>query len=1503
MPEPQPKSTLYEPSTEHDACGVGFVADLNNITTHGVVEKGIEMLMNLDHRGARGAEPDTGDGAGILVQLPHAFLLRECTSLGINLPGPGDYAVGMCFFQQERHRHSAVELVLRRVLDEMGLELLGWREVPTDDQTLGATAAAAQPIVRQMFIRRPTTLSQDEFERKLMVVRKYGTRMVRESTKTAERFYICSLSSRTLLYKGMLTPAQVPAYYPDLEDEAFESAIALIHSRFSTNTLPSWPLAHPYRTLAHNGEINTVRGNVNWMRSREALLESDLFTFDELHKMMPITQEGSSDSAVLDNVVELLMLGGRSLPEVMMMLIPEAWEKDPEMPADRKAFYEFHGGIIEPWDGPASIAFTDGTLIGATLDRNGLRPSRYCLTDENLLIMASEAGVLNVAPEKVVQKGRLQPGKMFVASLEEGRIIPDEEIKARICSQHPYQQWIDAGKIPLADLPTPREVLQPPTKNVLTRQKVFGYTLEDLRILMAPMVKDAQEPVGSMGTDTPLAVLSDKSRNLFDYFQQLFAQVTNPPIDPIREEMVMSLVSFVGAEGNLLDTNPDHARMIELPQPVITNADLERLRWADVNHFQAKTISIGFKAEPGRMRRALDRLCREAEEYVLDGYEVIILTDRTVDSDHAAIPAVLAVSAVHHHLIRRGLRSRCGLLIETGEAREVHHFATLLGFGASAVNPYVAFETIEDMRRRQLLPPEMSADEARERYLKAVGKGLLKTMSKMGISTVSSYIGAQIFEAVGLADEVVEEFFPGTASRIGGIDLATIEREVLMRHEAAYVDVEDETDLELGGQYQWRMRGERHLHNPDTIAKLQQAARTNDWELYREYQRLIDHASHAPITLRNVLEWNDLDPIPIDEVEPASEIVKRFATGAMSFGSISWEAHTTLAIAMNRLGAKSNTGEGGEDPIRFEPLENGDSMRSAIKQVASGRFGVTSNYLVNSDEIQIKMAQGAKPGEGGQLPGHKVDKVIGAVRYSTPGVGLISPPPHHDIYSIEDLAQLIYDLKNANPLARINVKLVAEVGVGTIAAGVAKAHADVILISGHDGGTGASPLSSLKHAGLPWELGLSETHQVLMQNDLRDRVVVQTDGMLRTGRDLAIATLLGAEEWGVATGALIAMGCIMMRKCHLNTCPVGVATQDPELRQLFTGDPAHVVNFFTFLAEDLRRHMARLGFRTVNEMVGRTDKLAQRRDLKHFKASQLDLSRLLHYLPATERTGTYQSVEQDHGLDRALDNELIRLAEPALERGEPVRADIEVRNVNRTIGTILGHEITRRTGEAGLPEDTIRFKATGSAGQSFMAFAPSGLTIELEGEANDYFCKGLSGGTAILYPPRESSFDPNENVIVGNVSFYGATGGRAYILGPAGERFCVRNSGAQVVVEGVGDHGCEYMTGGRAVVLGPVGRNFGAGMSGGVAYIWDEDGRSAPRVNTGMVDLETLDEPADVAELKGLIEAHLEATGSERARAILDDWPAQLPKFVKVMPRDYKRALAELAAEAAGVAA
>jgi glutamate synthase domain-containing protein 2/glutamate synthase domain-containing protein 3 len=1090
---------------------------------------------------------------------------------------------------------------------------------------------------------------------------------------------------------------------------------------------------------------------------------------------------------------------------------------------------------------------------------------------------------------------------MFIASLEEGRIIPDDEIKGKICSERPYRRWLEEGKIAIAELDPPRQSLQPPTRKVLKRQKAFGYTLEDLRILMAPMARDGAEPVGSMGNDAALAVLSSRPRSLFDYFHQLFAQVTNPPIDPIREETVMSLVSFVGGEGNILQDGPEHARVIELRQPVLTKDELERLRWVDRPDFQAKTISTCFKAEPGRMRRALDRIRREAEEYVQDGYGVIVLSDFPTDSDHAPLPALLAVAAVHHHLIQKGLRSNCGLIIETGEAREIHHFACLLGFGASAVNPYLALESIEDLRLRKLLPADLSEEEARGRYLHAVGKGLLKTMSKMGISTVSSYIGAQIFEAVGLSDTVIDEFFPGTTSRIGGIDIDTIERETLMRHTAAYPsqEIDDDTDLEVGGLYQWRQRGERHLHNPDTIHKLQHASSTNDYALYRDYTRHIDDAANAPVTLRQLFEFKDLAPIPIDEVEPVESILKRFATGAMSFGSISAEAHSTLAIAMNRIGARSNTGEGGEDPARFIPLPNGDSMRSSIKQVASGRFGVTSHYLVNADELQIKMAQGAKPGEGGQLPGPKVDKKIAMVRHSTPYVGLISPPPHHDIYSIEDLAQLIYDLKNANSRARVSVKLVAEVGVGTIAAGVAKAHADVILISGYDGGTGASPLSSIKHAGLPWELGLAEAHQVLMRNGLRDRVILQTDGLLRTGRDIAIATLLGAEEWGIATGALIVLGCIMMRKCHLNTCPVGIATQDEELRQLFTGNPDHVVNFFRFIAQDLREHMARLGFRTINEMVGRVDKLGTRRDVRHFKAQQLDLARLLHFVPANERCGSFCCAAQDHSLDKALDNELLRLAAPALERGDQVRATIAIRNIHRTVGTILGQEITRRNGADGLPEDTIRFKATGSAGQSFMAFAPRGLTIELEGEANDYFCKGLSGGTAILYPPKASSFDPNENVVCGNVSFYGATSGKAFILGPAGERFCVRNSGAHVVVEGVGDHGCEYMTGGRVAILGPVGRNFAAGMSGGVAYVWDPSRAARPRVNPSMVDVEAMAAPEDVAELKALLEAHLCATESKRAESILKDWEAQLPHFFKVMPRDYKRALAELAAESA----
>jgi len=1492
---------LYDPRLEKDACGVGFIADLKGLKSHMIVEKGIEILLNLDHRGACGAEKNSGDGAGILVQIPHGFFLKEASRLSIALPEPGEYGVGMVFLPKDPSTHKECRRLFERCARELGQDVLGWRPVPVDHSSLGETAKSTEPRMEQVIIRRGASArTQDDFERKLLVLRKYGTRCVRESVPGGKPFYLCSLSSRTVVYKGMLTPPQVPAYFKDLGDESFDSALALVHSRFSTNVLPTWPLAHPFRTLAHNGEINTLRGNINWMKSREAVLASSLFTPEEIQKLKPIIQEGSSDSGTLDNVVEMLMLSGRSLPHVMMMLIPEAWEKDAAMPPERKAFYEYHGAFMEPWDGPASVAFTDGNLIGATLDRNGLRPSRFTLTDDNLLIMASETGVLEIPAEKIVQKGRLQPGRMFIASLEEHRIIPDDEIKARTCREQPYAEWIAKNKILLKDLELARDLKQPPTKSVRVKQQVFGYSLEDLRILMAPMAVNGEQPLGSMGQDAPLACLSDKPQNLFNYFHQLFAQVTNPPIDPIREELVMSLLTYVGGEDNLLLPKPEHCRVIQLPQPILTNDDLERLRWVDRPHFSAKTVSICFKAEAGAMERALERIRREAEDYINDGYNVIILSDRPVDPGHAAVPSLLAIGAVHHHLIRKGLRSKCGLILESGEPRAVHHFCALLGYGASAINPYLAFDTLEDLRRRSLLPAELTEDEAKKHYIKALGKGILKTMAKMGISTVQSYIGAQIFEAVGLADAVVDEYFTSTVTRVGGIGLDVIEAETLLRHEAAYAErPEVDDELDVGGAYQWRQRGERHLHNPETIHKVQHACKTDNFKVFKEYTRWIDEQPEGPITLRSLLSFRDTKPVPIEEVEPVENIVKRFATGAMSFGSISWEAHTAMAIAMNRLGGRSNTGEGGEDPARFVKLPNGDSMRASIKQVASGRFGVTSEYLVNADELQIKMAQGAKPGEGGELPGRKVDKTIAKTRHSTPGVGLISPPPHHDIYSIEDLAQLIYDLKNANTRARISVKLVSEVGVGTIAAGVAKAHADVILVSGYDGGTGASPLSSIKHAGLPWELGTAEAHQVLLRNGLRDRVVLQTDGLLRTGRDIAIATMLGAEEWGIATGALIVLGCIMMRKCHLNTCPVGVATQDKELRKLFSGDPEHLVRFFRFVAQDLREHMARLGFRTVNEMVGRTDLLMPRPGVTHWKARHLDLSRLLHPMGDKALCGSFCATAQDHGIDRALDHELIRLAAPALEGKKKVKASVAVRNVHRTVGTILSSELTRRHGAPGLEEDTIHFKATGTAGQSFMAFASPGVTMELEGEANDYFCKGLSGGKAILYPPRKAVFDPDANIICGNVAFYGATSGKAFILGTAGERFCVRNSGARVVVEGVGDHGCEYMTGGRAVVLGPVGRNFAAGMSGGVAYLWDEDGASRGKVNPEMVDLEAVTAPADLAELRELLEEHAEATLSSRARKILDDFDGQLERFIKVMPRDYKRAMAELAAESA----
>jgi glutamate synthase (NADPH/NADH) large chain len=1493
---------LYDPRYEHDACGVGFVVHIKGKKSHDIVAQGIQLLVNLEHRGAAGAEANSGDGAGILTQIPHKFFAKKTAALGFKLPDAGDYGVGQLFLPPEKAAREAVRALFVKCAAECGQEIIGWREVPTYNGEVGESVKAVEPAHEQVFFRRgkdaPDTAA---FERKLYVVRKFAERSIRESGLAgAGHFYCGSLSCRTIVYKGLFTSVQVLAYFPDLTDTDFESALALVHSRFSTNTFPTWPLAHPFRYLAHNGEINTLRGNENWMRARESLLASDLFTADEIRKLLPIIDPAGSDSAKLDNVVELLLMGGRSLPHVMMMLIPEAWEKDPEMSAEKRAFYEYHGTIMEPWDGPASVAFTDGEIIGATLDRNGLRPSRYQLTKDDILVMGSEAGVLRFPPEDIVLKGRLQPGKMFVVSLAEGRIIPDDEIKHRMASRRPYGEWLRKGKIDLADLSPSREIKQPAPETVLKRQKCFGYTLEDLKILMSPMVNAGEEALGSMGNDAALAVLSDKSRNLFDYFHQLFAQVTNPPIDKDREEMVMSLTTFVGKEDNLLEETADHCRTIELPHPVLTNDELERLRWVDKNDFQARTIPIVFKAEAGedRLEKALKRIRQAASDAVQEGYNVLVLSDRPVDSGHAAIPSLLAVSAVHHHLIREGLRARCGIVIETGEAREVHHFALLLGYGASAINPYLAFETVEDMRRRKLFKDGLTLEKAEQHYVKAVNKGLLKVISKMGISTVQSYIGAQIFEAVGVGTAVVDEYFTGTASRIGGIDLATLEEETLVRHRFAYPEHEEApSDIEVGGQYQWRQRGERHMLTPDVVHKLQHSVRTNDYKTYEEYTRLIDNQGDAPLTLRGLLDFAGATPVPLEEVEPADGILKRFASGAMSFGSISWEAHTTLAMAMNRIGARSNTGEGGEDPLRFQPLPNGDSMRSSIKQVASGRFGVTSEYLVNADELQIKMAQGAKPGEGGQLPGWKVDKFIAKTRHSTPGVGLISPPPHHDIYSIEDLAQLIYDLKNSNDRARISVKLVAEVGVGTVAAGVAKAHSDVILIAGYDGGTGASPQTSIKHAGLPWELGLSEAHQVLIKNGLRSRVVLQTDGMLRTGRDIAIATLLGAEEWGVATGGLVAMGCIMMRKCHLNTCPVGIATQDPDLRKLFPGEVEHVVNFYKFLAEDMRRHMAALGFRTVDEMVGRVDRLAARKDVRHWKAKHLDLGKLLHGF-GTSTVGNMHCCDvQDHGLEKALDWQLMEAAKPALEARKPVRATFEIRNVHRTVGTILSSNVTRKYGAPGLPEDTIRIKFNGSAGQSFGAFAAPGVTFELEGEANDYFGKGLSGAKLILYPPAVSTFVPAENVIVGNVSFYGATSGQAYIRGKAGERFCVRNSGAEVVAESCGDHGCEYMTGGRVVLLGEIGRNFAAGMSGGIAYLFDPEGRAASKVNPEMVDLEGVTEAEEAIGLKARIERHFEYTGSTAAKDILADWKNSLRKFVKVMPRDYKRAMAELAAE------
>ena len=1489
---------LYDPGHEHDACGIGFVVNIKGVQSNEIIRQALTVLVNLDHRGACGCEENTGDGAGILMQIPHGFLHHTCEGLGIHLPEPGQYGVGMVFLPMDRDQRHACERVFSHIAETEGLEVLGWRSVPTDNLYLGNTAKSGEPFVRQIFLRRGPELADElAFERKLYALRRRVSAAIAHSKAAgSEFFYVASLSCRTLIYKGMLTPRQVEEFYPDLSDKKMATALALVHSRFSTNTFPSWRLAHPYRYVIHNGEINTKRGNVNWSHARQAKLASELFG-DDLAKILPVIEESeASDSAVFDNVLEFLTLGGRSLAHAMMMMIPEPWENHENMSDEKRAFYEYHSCMMEPWDGPASIAFTDGLAVGAVLDRNGLRPSRYYVTKDDLVVLASEAGVLEVEPSRVQYKGRLQPGRMLLIDTQEGRIISDEELKQTIATAHPYRQWLDEHMVSLEDLPAvPLQEKALDHEEMLVRQQAFGYTFEDLRVFLGPMVQDLRDPVGSMGNDAPLAVLSNKPHLLFNYFKQLFAQVTNPPIDPLREELITSAETSIGPEQNLLEPEPQSCAQIRLKSPILKNEELEKLRQVDHPAFKAITLPILFATASGEagLEKAMDELCGAADQAMADGCNLLVLSDRGVDQDQVAIPSLLAVSGLHHHLIREGVRSQVGIALESGEAREVHHFCLLLGYGAQAINPYMAYASLADMIGENMLTG-YSHQEAIERYIKAAVKGTVKVMAKMGISTIKSYRGAQIFEAIGISQKVVDRYFTWTDSRVEGLDIEGIAREALMRHHQAYPPIAvDGRTLDVGGQYQWRQGGEAHLFNPKTVHKLQAATRTNSYEIYQEYAALINDQSEKLCTLRSLLEFKFPDqPIALEEVESVEEICKRFKSGAMSYGSIGKEAHETLAIAMNRIGGRSNTGEGGEDPARYELEPNGDSKNSAIKQVASGRFGVTSLYLTKARELQIKMAQGAKPGEGGELPGPKVYPWIAQVRHSTPGVELISPPPHHDIYSIEDLAQLIHDLKNSNHHARINVKLVSEVGVGTVAAGVSKGHADVVLISGHDGGTGASPQTSIKHAGLPWELGLAETHQTLVLNDLRSRIVVETDGQLKTGRDVAIAALLGAEEFGFATTALVSMGCIMMRVCHLDTCPVGVATQNPDLRAKFMGSPEQVVNFLHFIAQDLRQVMAQLGCRTIEEMVGRTDLLEQRQDIEHWKAQKLDLSRLLHRPDMGPGVGRYCQIPQDHGLENSIDNQtLLDLCDKALEGGEKVKATLPIRNINRVVGTILGSEVTRRFGADGLPEDTIHLHFQGSAGQSFAAFVPNGITMELEGDANDYFAKGLSGGKVVLYPPAGSTFVPRDNIIVGNVAFYGATTGYAYIRGMAGERFCVRNSGVHAVVEAVGDHGCEYMTGGRVVVLGPTGRNFAAGMSGGIAYVLDEQGDLDGHCNQETVALESLEDAEEITEVKAMIERHAEYTQSALAWEILAHWEQKLPHFVKVMPNDYRRML------------
>ena len=1539
---------LYHPANEHDACGVGFIAHIKGRKSHQVIEQGLQILKNLTHRGAVGADPLAGDGAGILLQIPDRFFREEMAKQGVTLPPPGEYGVGMVFLPREPASRLACEYEIERAIKDEGQVLLGWRDVPVASEILGESVRKIEPVIRQVFIGRGAGVTvTDALERKLYVIRKVAGHAI-QALKLAhgKEFYVPSMSARTIVYKGMLLADQVGKYYKDLQDERVVSALALVHQRFSTNTFPTWELAHPFRMIAHNGEINTLRGNVNWIRARQQAISSPVLGKD-LNKLWPLIYDGQSDSASFDNALELLVMSGYSLAHAMMMMIPEAWEKHTLMDPARRAFYEYHAPMMEPWDGPAAVAFTDGRQIGATLDRNGLRPARYLVTEDDYVIMASETGVLPVPEEKIVKKWRLQPGKMFLIDLEAGRIIDDKELKDTLANAKPYREWIERIRIKLDDLPAGQVDREPPRASLLDRQQAFGYTQEDIKFILGPMAATGEEAVGSMGNDAPLAVLSNKNKPLYNYFKQLFAQVTNPPIDPIREELVMSLVSFIGPKPNLLgidETNPPIR--LEVSQPVLDFDQMEIIRHIDRHtggKFRSYEIDICYPVAWGKeaIEARLASLCAQAEDAVRNGYSILIISDRKLDRDHVAIPALLALSAIHLHLVNKGLRTSAGLVVETGSAREVHHFALLGGYGAEAVHPYLALETLLHMKN--VLPADAEGKKAIQNFIKAIGKGLMKVMSKMGISTYMSYTGAQIFEAVGLSKALVDKYFTGTPSNVEGIGIFEVAEEAIRLHREAFSD--DPllaTALDAGGEYAFRIRGEEHMWTPDAIAKLQHSTRAGSYATYKEYARIINDQSKRHMTLRGLFELrtDKCTPIPIEEVEPAKEIVKRFATGAMSLGSISTEAHATLAIAMNRIGGKSNTGEGGEDPVRYQPvkagetlmsklgrhrvevdipLKEGDSLRSKIKQVASGRFGVTTEYLVNADQIQIKMAQGAKPGEGGQLPGHKVSEYIAELRFSVPGVGLISPPPHHDIYSIEDLAQLIHDLKNANPNASISVKLVSEVGVGTVAAGVAKAKADHVTISGHDGGTGASPLSSIKHAGTPWELGLAETQQTLVLNRLRGRVAVQVDGQMKTGRDVLIGALLGADEFGFSTAPLVVEGCIMMRKCHLNTCPVGVATQDPVLRKKFKGQPEHVVNYFFFVAEEVREYMAQLGIRKFDDLIGRTDLLDMRKGIEHWKAKGLDFSKIFYSPQVPAEVARYHKEEQDHGLDKALDHRLIELAQPALECGEKVSIEMPIRNVNRTVGTMLSAEVAKRYGLAGLPDDTIHVRFAGSAGQSFGAFLARGITLELIGEGNDYVGKGLSGGRIVVMPSPKFRGDPRENIIVGNTVMYGAICGEAYFRGVAGERFCVRNSGGQAVVEGVGDHGCEYMTGGTVVVLGATGRNFAAGMSGGIAYVLDEDGSFHQRCNLAMVQLEpVLSETeqeakvpreiwhlgrSDEAVLKGLIENHARYTGSAQAKKILADWADYRAKFVKVFPHEYRRALGELAAKRSALAA